>query len=85
MRWTRSDRRARRSRGNAAVVAMHFTGTMPIPGFAWAMIYDGKNNENDRNIYVQLDFDKDWDLGGDTVDSGYGNVTGLGRPTLVNP
>lgn len=68
-----------------------FTGELPISGFAWAMIFDAQSKASKSdgteteapNIWVQLDFITERDVGGDIQEGIEGPIKGYAKPQLV--
>jgi hypothetical protein len=60
-----------------------FNGTAEITGFAYAYVYDVKSKGNPKNLYIQLDFVNEYDIGGDADPDAVGNVVGFGPPLLA--
>jgi hypothetical protein len=66
---------------NCAAVA--FTGSKPITGFAWAVVYDTANSGSTKNVWIQLDVTSPHETWGDVDETAKGtNVTGVGDASL---
>jgi hypothetical protein len=62
-----------------------FTGSLPMTGVAWAVIYDVKSSGSPKNIYVQLDLVNEHEIWGETDPDAVGtNVLGTGAPQMVS-
>lgn len=52
-----------------------FTHSMPITGFAWAVLYDVRSTGSDKNVWMQLDLVNEHDIWGDVDDDATGTTT----------
>jgi hypothetical protein len=69
--------------GGTSCNTVSFTGTKPITGFAWAILYDVSDTTDTKNIWMQIDVNAPHEVWGDIDDDAKGtNVTGVGDSTL---
>jgi hypothetical protein len=61
-----------------------FTGSKPMTGIAWAVIYDVKVSGSVKYVKVQLDLVNDHEIWGEIDEDEEGNVLGTGTPMLVD-
>jgi hypothetical protein len=63
--------------------AVAFTGTKPITGFAWAVVYDVAESGNTKNVWIQLDVTSPHETWGEVSETAKGtNVTGVSDAVL---
>ena len=68
---------------NNCTANYQFNGTAEITGFAYAYVYDVKTKGNPKNIFIQLDFINEYDIGGEADPDAVGNVVGFGPPLMA--
>ena len=61
-----------------------FTGSLPMTGIAWAMIFDVKSSGSPKVLQVQLDVTTEHEIWGEVDTTLEGNVLSNGEPTLVS-
>lgn len=70
--------------GGTDCSAVSFTGTLPITGIGWAVIYDVSDQGGNKFLKIQLDLVKPHDIWGETDDDATGpNVTAPSPPALA--
>jgi len=69
--------------GGTSCNTVSFTGTKPITGFAWAILYDVSDTTTTKNIWMQIDVTAPHEVWGEPDENAKGtNVTGVGDASL---